>query len=372
MKKTVLLAMGTSIAALLAASSAFAAQNVANTNQKGSLLKWPYITTDPTYSEDTIIEISNDGLGSVHVECEYVNEQKGRQPFDFTLTSHQTFTWDVATQAGDGESPPPFPTWNGGYSAGDPYRGELACWATDKEGANQVAYNELVGEGTVLQLVNDSDTQPKQAYRYNAWSFIARGTNGLPQPDDSTTPWGPAGYLTLDGGSGPGHYDACPLYLVQNFMPNGARLGNLTTFSNSLHVVGCNQDLREAYTIYLTKLLFSVWNEHEQSQSAYECVDSVTTVPLSDSNPGLVGGSSFDYSTLKTQDAKFIVQGIPSAVCPGSIAAGLLGVFSSSVGVVHPGSPTNEIGSDTSGEGAAPGFLQWDPGIGTPPPGPAH
>ncbi len=95
MKKTSVIPLATAshIAALLAASSAFAAQNVANTSQKGSLLIWPLITvdhSDPNDPQDTIVEISNDANASIHVECEYVNEEKGRVNFDFELTAKQT------------------------------------------------------------------------------------------------------------------------------------------------------------------------------------------------------------------------------------------------------------------------------------------
>ena len=109
MKKTsVALLSGTAIAALFAASSAFAAQNVASTSQKGSLLIWPKISIDTNV--DTIVEISNDSTVSVHVECKYVNEAKGRANFDFDLTGKATASWDVRTQAGDHVTPPPFPT----------------------------------------------------------------------------------------------------------------------------------------------------------------------------------------------------------------------------------------------------------------------
>jgi len=111
----VTLVTATSIAALLAAGSAFAAQNVANTSQKGSLLVWPMITVDTGENgpSDTFIEISNDGIAAVHVECEYVNERKGRVNFDFFLTPKQTVSWDVLTLAGDAVHPPPFPTNTG-------------------------------------------------------------------------------------------------------------------------------------------------------------------------------------------------------------------------------------------------------------------
>ncbi|MBV9569909.1 MAG: hypothetical protein JO056_01535, partial [Alphaproteobacteria bacterium] len=106
------LAGATSIAAVLAANSAFAAQNVANTSQKGSLLVWPMITVDPgkKAQQDTSVEISNDANASVHVECEYVNERKGRVNFDFELSGKQTVSWDVLTGSGDQLHPPPFPT----------------------------------------------------------------------------------------------------------------------------------------------------------------------------------------------------------------------------------------------------------------------
>lgn len=378
MRKTsvVLLAMGTSIAALLAASSAFAAQNVANPSQKGSLLKWPYITVDPTDGDDTIIEISNDGIKSVHVECEYINEAKGRVNFDFNLTAKATASWDVGTLSGDNELPPAFPTWVGNptdpFPGANPNRGELTCFATDTARANQVAFNELTGTGTVLKLDDADAGQPKQAYRYNAWAFVARAASG-PAPDAPATPWGTAGDLILDGGSGPGHYDACPLYLIQNFMPNGAKLGNITTLDNDIHVASCNEDLRQDYVLNLTKLLFTTWDSHEHSYTgSFQCVDSVNTVGLStEDNPYITNPGNFDFATLKTPNARLMVQGIASTQCPGSTATGLIGVFSSSV-AVGGGAESDEIGSDTSGAGAAPGFVLWDPGVGAPPPAAPH
>jgi hypothetical protein len=113
MKKTsVALLSGTAIAALFAASSAFAAQNVANTSQKGSLLIWPKISVDANV--DTIVEISNDSNSGIHLYCEYVNEAKGRAPFDLFVSGKGTVSWDVKTQTGDHAQPPPFPTNIGG------------------------------------------------------------------------------------------------------------------------------------------------------------------------------------------------------------------------------------------------------------------
>ena len=136
MKKTsVALLTATTIAALFTASSTFAAQNAASTSQKGSLLIWPKISIDANV--DTIVEISNDANASVHVECEYVNEAKGRTDFGIDLTAKATASWDVRKLAGDPATfhPPPFPTNVGG---GPPYSGPRTpaaasgcCFATN-------------------------------------------------------------------------------------------------------------------------------------------------------------------------------------------------------------------------------------------------
>jgi hypothetical protein len=374
MKKTsaISFATATSIAALFAASSAFAAQNVANTSQKGSLLIWPLITTDTSSGEygpqDTFVELSNDANSSIHVECEYVNEEKGRVNFDFELTGKQTASWDVGTQNGDEVVPPPFPT-NAGSPPfpGDPHRGELVCFATNQGRQYQVAWNELTGSATVMNLSTTSASQPKQGFKYNAWAFAARNSTGL-APDKQNMSQGTPGTLVLSGANAAGAYDACPLYNTANFMPNGATLGNVTTIKNDLAVVGCNQDLREQYQLHLTKLDFTVWNSHENSfTGAYYCTDSVETVTLN--APPVTAGTNFNYSTLQTPDARFQVDGI-SASPPCSFstqATGLLGVVEASTSIAgDPGSDAL-IGSTTQGAGIEPGFVDWDPSGSTPP-----
>src|SRR5437588_3717206 len=306
---------------VFATGSAFAAQNVANTSQKGSLLVWPLITVEDERGEngpsDTFIEISNDANATVHVECEYVNEKKGRVNFDFELTAKQTASWDVFTQSGDQVHPPAFPTNAGNppYRSGNPKRGELLCFATDAGRQFQVAWNNLTGTATEMFLNDPSADQPKQAFKYNAWAFAARNDQGI-APDNNTVPQGTPGKLQLTGENIPGVYDACPAYNIANFMPNGATLGNLTTIDNNLAVVSCNQDLRETYVLHLTKLDFTVWNSFENSfTGAYACVDSVNTVNLDSDR--VVQGSNFDYSTVGSPNARFQVRGIKaSPPCP--------------------------------------------------------
>ncbi|MBC8018446.1 MAG: hypothetical protein H7X83_08015, partial [Verrucomicrobia bacterium] len=181
----------------------------------------------------------------------------------------------------------------------------------------QIAWNHLTGTATV--------TDNTGSFRYNAWSFAARNAEGLPEQNGVIQ--GTPGTLLLTG-AGAGTYDACPVYNIANFMPNGATLGNLTTTRNVLTVVSCNQDLRQDYVLHLTKLQFTVWNSFESSfTGAYICVDSVHSVALGAGNSYLVNGSNFDFSTLRTQNARFQVSGVRSTQCKNSKDSALLGVL---------------------------------------------
>jgi hypothetical protein len=374
------------LAAALCARPGWAAQNVANTSQKGSLLIFPLISIDPIDATNTFIEVSNDETGPVHIECSYINEAKGRVDFDFTLTAKATASWDAGT--GSGLGAPPFPT-NVQYTpvspfgTVDPNRGELVCFATDAGGANQIAFNHLTGTATVVNTDDADANQTKQSFRYNAWSFVARNKAGLPEADNVIQ--GTPGLLQLTGGLA-GTYDACPAYNIATFNPNGATdpSGLITTHDNDLSVVSCNQDLRQDFVLHLTKLQFTSWNANENSfTGTYNCVDSVETVGLSSAdNPSLVAPSNFDFSTLRTPNARFQVSGVASTQCPKSETAGLLGVISSSLGIADgptpppgpnppiPNDPVGEdaeLGSTTQTAGWQSGFVMWDPAGGTVP-----
>jgi hypothetical protein len=357
------------LGAALCAGPALAAQNVANTSQKGSLLIYPLITTDPQDAADTVIEISNDETSGVQIECEYVNQAKGRVDFDFYLTPKATATWDVDTGYGDNVFAPSFPTNVGSptFSPANVYDGELVCFAVNASVQNQIAFNHLTGTATIVYQDDSDADQTRQAFRYNAWAFIARNASGLGAADNTIQ--GSPGLLQLTGG-GAGTYDACPLYNIADFSPNGTTggtntpTGPMTTLDNDLWAVSCNQDLRQDYVLHLTKLLFTVWNANENSfTGSYQCADSVTYVGLSaeDNVGGLTNVNNFNYSTLRTANARFQVQGIASTQCPGSQASGLLGVLTSSIGINDLTLEDAELGSTTFGAGAESGFVYWDP-----------
>ena len=275
-------------------------------------------------------------------------------------------SWDVLTHSGS-IAPPPFPS--GGTFPGDPNVGELVCFAVDAAVLNQVRFNHLTGTATVVTFADTDANQAKQAFKYNPWAFTARSVLSPPPPDG--TPVGTAGTLVLSGG-GDGTYDACPLYLIANFSPSGATLGGVTYEDNDLSVSSCNQDLRQDFSLNLTKLKFTVWNEKEVNfTGSFFCANSVNTLGLDPMDPPApVHAENFLFSTLQTNNARFQVQGVASTQCAGSLNVGLVGVLSTSIGIGGtPGieAEDQEIGNTIHGAGTAPasaaeGFVKWDPG----------
>ena len=273
----------------------------------------------------------------------------------------------MKTLSGDGAQPAEFPV-TGSFTqlGGDGYRGELNCFAVDSGDANQIAWNHLHGTATVFNLDNTAAGQPKQALKYNAWAFTARGPGGASATNGSIM--GTPGDLVLDGGNSGTTYDACPLYNISTFSPNRASLGNVTTLDNTLSVVSCNQDLRQDFVINLTKLQYTVWNANENSfEGSWQCADSVQTVGLDDLNARLTAPTNFDFSVLQTADARFEVQGVASTQCKGSAAAALLGIVNESIALGSDTKADGIVANNTSGAGALSGFVLWDPAQSTVP-----
>jgi hypothetical protein len=393
------LTLGVVFAMALSATAAFASQNVANTSQKGSLLIFPAIVAAPSglggldETVTTQVDISNDQNLPVHVECYYVNQNKGRRDFDFFLSPKQTVSWDVLSQTGD-IVPAQFPSTSY-INLGNPDFGELICFAVDTASSTQVRFNHLTGTATIVVF----NSYP-MAFKYNAWAFTARSNDVTPPPDLS--PVGTPGELLLTG-AGDGTYDACPQYLIGNFSPDGATVPNpalaplrtdtVTYNDNVLAVSGCNQDLRQDFKYHFTKLYFNIWNALENSFSGtYICSDSTALFDLSPAHrlmspsPNLpqTGLENFTYDVLRTDNARFQVQGIKSGVCfppaasLGTEADGLLAVLASDV-TTSTASPTvgaaevlsksddTIIGNTLQGAGAENGFVLWDPQSATVP-----
>jgi hypothetical protein len=189
---------------------ASAAQNVANTSQKGSLLIFPKImvqgilTDTPSLKApgtklgqvpgfvDTYITIGNDYFTDVWVKCYWVDQDQNIEDFMFRLTPNQPIYFDAAYGAGDwGVTVPPF------YGLG-----ELKCWAVNAAGDQQISFNHLYGNAILVT--------EETGVMYNAWSFTARGV-----ALGATV--GAGGNLALTGA--PGGYDAVPSIWSQTSSP---------------------------------------------------------------------------------------------------------------------------------------------------------
>lgn len=335
------------------ASSAFAAQNVANASQKGSLLIFPLI--DVRDGNTTVIRIANDANVAAHVKCYYVNQTKYRVDFAFRLTKKQAVTFDAITGVSDVlGNVQPFPTVVGAFPVLfgeqlDPRLGELICFAVDSPGAQQISHNHLSGTATVGNPLGAS-------YEYNSWNFVAR-VAGI------GTPVGVGGRLDLTGLAG--GYDACPAYNIVHLAPTAAA-GEATVATHRLAFSLCAQDLRQDYTPHFTKLLFNVWNGHETKfTGAWECSDSTHSFLLTQLD---VAAENTSFTRLGTDAAHAQVLGIASTQCrpPTPFVTenvGLVGVSArvlanTETGVEFPlhGTTTNH-----AGQHAVAGFVLWDP-----------
>ncbi|MGE3840175.1 MAG: hypothetical protein AB7I50_01175 [Vicinamibacterales bacterium] len=392
--------------ALALSATAFAAPNVANTTQKGSLLIFPDIRVDGDWN--TLIRIANDANSDVSVKCYWMDGNKNRVDFQFPLTANQPFWFEARTGAGTLQVNR-FPTGfangfdnpflvgpgvlgvtedtdnNGAYQ-----RGTLACWvvryvAADVNGGGndvdpcgcnpppdpnqndigetQVKYNHLSGTATVFSPTFGS-------YEYNAYAFFVPSGADL-DPIANSTP----GVLRLNGLQ----YDQCPEYLIGQFTPNGApgAAGPIRVQAQRLAVTACQLDLRQDWVLRLTKLKFDVWNEDEvRFTGAYDCADSwheteftdgLSVAPNTTTLTGIAGidaaAQNFQFSTLQTFSARYRVRGIASDRCADPdtriIPVGLLGVHSARL----VGGLGDMIGTTLAGAGKTSDIIRWDPDL---------
>jgi hypothetical protein len=359
--------MGTfaiALGVLLCGSSAFAAQNVGNTSQKGSLLIFPQIDVSPGW--DTLVRISNDANTGVDLTCYYMNERKGRRDFHIRLTRKQPIWFSVSRHAGTFPVAA-FPTDFNPLIPGNVNKGMLACWATDVALAAQISHNHLSGTATVGQLQSKTTTvgtppatvtittPERAAFTYPSWNFTARGVAAGANV-------GTPGRLDLTGVDGA--YDACPSYLIGHFTPRGVNattnFGGEFVTENFLSVASCNLDFKQDYVPHFTKLKIEVWNEQEvKFTGSFECSDSTKWLPLSTTD---VAPENFDANVVQSVAAQLKVKGVASTQCPpvagrNTENSGLVGVLSAQV---FTQSDPGFAGTSMNGAGAQAGFILWD------------
>ena len=376
------------------------AANVAGTSKKGSLLVFPKIevffdAAEGTPIIDTYVSIGNDQSAAVSVKCYWMDNNQTIDDFEFNLTANQPVFFTASqysasdwVAAGNVEVPP--------------FRGigSLVCFAVTREGDNQLKWNHLYGSATIVTIPT-FDTP--YAAQYNAYSFAVPGAVG-----------GTPGQLDLNGSATAG-YDACPQYLVANFYPAALWFGMppfppMGMWRPDLTLWPCRQDLRQDRTPTCTKAKFDVWNGNEiKFTGAYQCFKCffegfLDDMGTDDTNTDLTkqlypappkgyqrgpgfGWSHFIETTLRTDTARFRVQGVRSSVCDSgktrgcldssgeavnSVDTPLLGVllYGYAFGldpvtndqIVMPVAGSALFGAGT-GDGATrggPGFVKWD------------
>jgi len=255
-KKTVIFSMAVALMLMGLCSVASAAQNVANTSQKGSLLIWPGVTTQPGF--DTIIMLANDNNLGTTIKCYWMNAWQEVWDFEFPITANQPVWFSAKTGEGG-------PTSNSINGFGDNQTGELKCFAIAlpaSEGGveGQVSWNHLYGSAIVFS----ADTG--MAFEYPAWAFTARNV-----PTGSAV--GDPGTMLLTGVNGA--YDACPAYLIYNFFAEGGDGTYPSYYADDSYIAlsPCYQDLRQDRLPTCTKAKFDIWNENERKLTGtYHCV----------------------------------------------------------------------------------------------------
>lgn len=359
---------GTLVMVFLFANIAYGAKEVsrANTSQKGSILIFPKIQTagdaqSDTVAVDTIITLGNDYYEDVSLKCSWVDENQSITLFNVKLGANR---------------PLAFSAWSGSALSGSELFpafkgiGQMLCWAVDTSYYAQIQFNHLYGTA-LIQYSASTGFAPSPVpsmVSYNAWAFKALKDPGPAQG-------GTAGLLPLDGKS----YDACPSYLVANYIP-GEKLLETLPVQAELTLSPCRQDLRQDRTPTCTKAIFDIWDAMgNKATGAFQCLadryegllERIGNDPRQ-KGPG-AGGEKFtfgDSPNLRTTAARFRVYSAASSLCTGTVGcpAGSQ-VASPFVGLLtyqleYPESIPDRVpftGFTLQGAGAdTTGFVRWD------------
>jgi len=300
-----------------------AAQNVGNASQKGSLLVFPRI--DTTSTRDTIIRIGNDYPRDTRIRCSWVDAEQTVDEFELLITSAQPIWFRASDGVGAG-------TYDGARAGKYPVKaapfpadsvGELKCWAVNAAGTSQIAWNHLYGSALIIDYIAGT------AYEYNSINFTVR-SSGYSLGDDVA----PAGDLVLSGMAR--EYDACPKYLLYNFLSQDearsigldGEASGVTIGRSNLTLVPCHQDLRQDRSPTCTKAKLDVWNENEvKFTGGYQCLKCWFEGYLQDLGTpegpqGGKGGRHFTWDGLHTILGRLRVQGVASTGCRGVFKTG--------------------------------------------------
>jgi hypothetical protein len=335
---------------------------VTDISKEGSLLIWPKIITTGTL--DTYVAISNSWQSSVNIKCywemkDYVDTSLPairhgclNTDFQFRLTANQPYVFSAKTGEG---------LWGGGGDVSGFGEGEgiLKCWAVNSDATEQISWNYLKGEGIVVDLSGASTYS--SAWEYNAYRFAAYNTAGRGKIVGTPAQ---QGMINLIGG-GAGTYDACPSYIIFDFLADSANA------TSDLTLIPCKEDLRQEGQKTLTKATFTIWNENEvKFTGAHQCFGCFMEVALDyitipQDSKSIKALKPFNISRLHTDAARMRVQGLASSnYCSGSVESPLLGLIDTQL-TLGAGKYLDRAGTNASVAGKyinGPVYLQWDPG----------
>jgi len=363
------------IASLLAAMccSAFA-QNRVSATQKGSILIFPKIelrwNANGDLTQDTFIDIANDYTTGVHVTGFYVSERTWETiHINFDLTANQPIYWAVSNGLGDYPllGIQPFFGVGTAYTVDETtdvvQRGYLVLIATNILG-EPINFNHLYGQAT---LVNYTDGD---AWEYNSYAFRAlQGAVGQPIGTNG-------GRADLNGSQ----YDYAFQFLLFDYFATTtssvfSQGGSVVDVDTDLTLMITDQDLtQDANRPYITKALFHIWNENENSFEAMYCVRGWDQHLIS--HWGTTGAASpFMIGGLHTAKGRARIEGVYSTLCntfddqnnPVDVSAPfpLLGVQYKLL--TFNGTDIARAGGELQGSGTMSTCIKWDT-QGPPPP----
>ena len=220
---------------LLSATTAFAAPNVANTVQKGTILMFPYV------SDTTVLSISNDGTSKVRIRCEGVASTGATKVTSFDLLANRPALVSDVLPA----------STTTGYAF---------CFPVDAGETTQLRFNQLIGSATLY------DTVSGETLEYNAWHFAARTST-------EKNPIGTPGTLLLSGSE----FDFCPATLAGHYQKGGVEFVGGATFNFGpprLVILTCNLNTQPAAPAAPTRIVFDIWDElGVKTMTASVCVN---------------------------------------------------------------------------------------------------
>lgn len=341
-------------AALMTAAPASAQQDRISGTEKGSLLIFSKVElrwdAAGNLLQDTFLQMTNDYPGIVDIQMYFVNgdaplaadgAERAHPGWNWVdnkiqLTADQPTYWSALTGlGGNGPFDPtfsPFTVLDPGFPPGRPdpevpgqrmLRGFIVAWAVNGITNNQIRWNHLCGNGTLVNY------QLGTAWEYNAWAAAVN-----PNAAAHGQPFGVGGQLNLNGAE----YAPAFAELLYNFQAVGSAAfsGPRLVTSNTdvtLHLVSA--DLRqETEGPVTTKAHYLVWNMNEGKLSgAYRCITCWDQTLLE--NYGIP--NHFLLLTLQTDHGKARVDGLASQLCdldlygpggPGTTPDGILDVVS--------------------------------------------